>query len=359
MPSNQTALVPQKATRKNSEAKAGALIRIPQGMPDTISWWAEQYFRFEVTTTSSSQKVQQRDLSLFVNYMIEEEGSDKRIVWSPRLSKAFQVYLRNSVLDGKRRWSDRTVNRIMAHLKTFARWIHKLRAFPLGNPMEKIKLQALGTGLEVERALTPAERRKVLDAADLLVEIGGRSRDRSRYRGTERPKRKGYRALRNRAIIYSLVETGMRRAAATNLDVDDIDFNKKTVTVEEKGGVGHSYQISNEGLQAIRDYLERERPQDNEKWHSPALFLSPSTNPNGNGRLTVKVINDVWNEVAEIASVEGRTPHSARHAMGKHIMEKTGNVAAVQRQLGHKNAAYSIQYSRITAEELGKVINDR
>jgi integrase len=67
----------------------------------------------------------------------------------------------------------------------------------------------------------------------------------------------------------------------------------------------------------------------------------------------------VWNEVLEIAGVEDKTPHSARHAMGNHIMEKTGNVAAVQRQLGHKNAIYSMEYSRITAEELREVINDR
>jgi hypothetical protein len=29
-------------------------------------------------------------------------------------------------------------------------------------------------------------------------------------------------------------------------------------------------------------------------------------------------------------------------------MDKTGNVAAEQRQLGHKNASFSLQYSRIT-----------
>jgi integrase len=45
--------------------------------------------------------------------------------------------------------------------------------------------------------------------------------------------------------------------------------------------------------------------------------------------------------------------------MGKHIMERTGNIAAVQRQLGHKNAVYSMQYSRITADELRDVINNR
>lgn len=355
MPTNASALVPQKATRNSS----GPLLQVPREFPDTVSWWAEQYFRFEVTTSSSSQKVQKRDIQFFVSYMLDEEGRDDRMAWSPRLSKVFHERMRKELVDGHRRWSDRTVNRVMAHLKTFAKWIHKLRPFPLGNPMEKIRLQPLGTGLEVERALTTSERRKILDAADLLVEIGGRSRDRGRYRGAERPKRKGYRALRNRAIVYTLIETGMRRAAVAGLNLQSVDFRKKTVTAEEKGGVEHSYQISNEGLQAIRDYVERERPQDDEKWRSPALFLSALTNPHGTGRLTPQVINDVWNEVLEIAGVENKTPHSARHAMGKHIMKKTGNVAAVQRQLGHKNAVYSMQYSRITADELRDVINSR
>ena len=59
------------------------------------------------------------------------------------------------------------------------------------------------------------------------------------------------------------------------------------------------------------------------------------------------------------AGVTDKTPHSARHAMGRHIIEKTGNVAAVQRQLGHKNAAYSLQYARITDEELNAVLDER
>jgi site-specific recombinase XerD len=44
--------------------------------------------------------------------------------------------------------------------------------------------------------------------------------------------------------------------------------------------------------------------------------------------------------------------------MGKHIMMKTGNLAVVQRQLGHKNAAYSMQYSRVSGEEIQNVVND-
>jgi len=257
MPAKQTALVPQIVAGKNRVA----LIRFNESFPDAISWWMEQYFQFEVTTALSSRKVQQRDLQSFLDFMFREERNDKRVAWSPRLSKSFQDYLRSVKVDGggKRRWNDRTVNRVMAHLKTFSKWVHKLRPFPLGDPMLKITLQAVGTGLDVERALTPSERRKILDAADLLLETGGRSKDRSRYRNTERPMHKTYRPYRNRAIVYTLIETGMRRVAITNLDLAGVDWKKRTVSVLEKGGVTQSYLISREGLAAIKAYVEMER----------------------------------------------------------------------------------------------------
>ena len=159
-----------------------------------------------------------------------------------------------------------------------------------------------------------------------------RSKDRNRYCGQERPQRKGYRPYRNRAMVYTLIETGMRRAAIRNLNLKDVNFKKRSVSAEEKGGRTHGYKISREGLAAIKDYVEKERAQDFKKWRSPALFLSPATSAHGNGRLNPKVINTAWNEVCRLAGVEGHTPHDARHAMGKHLIEKTGNLAAVQRQ---------------------------
>ncbi len=268
--------------------------------------------------------------------------------------------MRNTVKgDGSRYYGDRTINRILAHLRTCSKWIHKLRPFPLGDPMEKIKLFPVGAGLENERAITPAERRKILDAADILVEIGGRSSDRTRYAGKDRPRRKSYRPFRNRAIIYTMNETGMRRAAVVNINAEDINFEKHHITVGEKRGVRHQYQISSEGLEAIRDYIVEERDQDFEIWGSRTLFLASGGNSQSKGKLHPNSVNYIWREVCQVAGVRGKTPHSARHAMGRHIMEKTGNVAAIQRQLGHKNAAYSMQYARISAEELSKVLEDR
>lgn len=352
MPEN----LPQIATRNDEMS----LIRLPDGAPDSLQWWAERYFRHAVTTSQASQKVQRRDLDLFIRFLVAEEKTDERSAWTPRLSRDFQQHLKGTLTgNGQRQWSDKTVVRVLAHLKTFAKWIHKLRPFPLGNPMEKLKLPAVGIGLEVERAITPAERRRILDAADMLTSTGGRSRDRKRFRGQERPTRKGYRPWRNRAIVYALIETGMRRAAVTKLNLGDVDFERRTVSVEEKGGYTHTYQISREGAQAIRDYIENERGPDAERWQSGAVFLPAASVPKSTGRLDVWTVNQVWNAVCATANVSGKTPHSARHAMGKHIMEKTGNVAAVQRQLGHRNAAYSMQYARVTAEELKSVLDER
>ena len=92
---------------------------------------------------------------------------------------------------------------------------------------------------------------------------------------------------------------------------------------------------------------------------APFLFLPAFDIAKSKPQLAPKFINKVWNEVAEFAGVKGRTPHSARHGMGKHLIEKTGKISAVQRQLGHKNVAYSIQYTRTTGEELEEALNDR
>ena len=121
--------------------------------------------------------------------------------------------------------------------------------------MAKIKALPLTNSLEVERALSAGERRRLLDAADLLPVAGGLSRNRRLHSVEVRPRRKGYRCYRNRAMIYCLTETGMRRKAVTAINLSDVDFVKKKITVEEKGGMRHTYQINKEGLAAIRDYI--------------------------------------------------------------------------------------------------------
>jgi hypothetical protein len=156
--------VAQNTPRKH----AGALVPWRTGGQDGLGWWVAPYLRHAVTTRPASQQVQHRDLGLLLRSLQSEEGTDQRR--APRLARTFQQHLRQTLTpEGHRAWSDKTIQRILTHLKTFTTWGHTHEPFPLGPPMAAITLSALGTGLEVDRALTAAERRRLLNAADLLL----------------------------------------------------------------------------------------------------------------------------------------------------------------------------------------------
>lgn len=347
---------PLQITERNNYLPA----ELKSNQKSSLRTWLELYFQFEDNTSENSRKTKRRDLELFVLFLEDSTKADDVKLWTPRMTRLYIDKLKSTMKNDRRRWNDRSINRMVAHVKTFAKWIHKHNPFPLGDPTEKIRAIPTASTLEIERAVTKTERARILDAADNLVETGGRSSDRHRHRSKVRPRWKTYRPIRNRAIIYPLMETGMRRAAVVKLNINDIDESKRVIHVVEKGGVQQAYHISKEGLRAVLDYIDSEEYQtDSKKWQTSVLFLAPATSGHGNGRMRRAAINDIWNQVCKHAGVEGRTPHSARHAMGRHIMEKTGNVAAIQRQLGHKNPAYSMQYARITSDELKSVLDDR
>ena len=349
---------------QNASANADsprAVLQPPQ--TDSLDRWAEAYLHHQVTTSESSQREQRRDIGIFLRFVALEVSNQQRPCWTPRVSRAFVDHLRDLVTSsGQRRYSDRTLNRFFATLRPWARWIHKLAPFPLGDPMSEIKNLST-TPLDIERALTKRQRRALLDAADVLPVRAGRSKDRRRHRGAppeQRPRHRFSRPWRDRAIIYTLIETGMRRAAVTAIDLPDVDFEAGTVTTLEKGGHRHIYTISQQGLDAIDDYVEHERDDDNQTGLSPILFLpAREIRSNRTGRLSPRSISTVWSKRCEAAGVAGCGCHAARHAVGLHIIEKTGNPAAVQRQLGHRHPSTSLLYCRIRAEDLRALMDER
>lgn len=127
--SSDTEISAQIVSRKNMLLSA-----------DTISQWRDMYFDFQVTTNLDSQKVQRRDIERFIDFILHEVGNDHVVSWTPRNSSAFVIKLQKVIKeDGSRQWNDKTINRVVAHLKTFSKWIHKHKPFVLGDPMEKVK----------------------------------------------------------------------------------------------------------------------------------------------------------------------------------------------------------------------------
>ena len=260
-----------------------SLVTIPEAFPDTLTWWREQFFSLQFTTSEGSQKKQWRHIEMFIRFMLGTTGNEERKLWTPRLSRDFLTTLKKKT-DGTARATD-TIDNVLNHVRSFAKWIHHLKPFPFGNPMAKIKnvrsLKNWGS-----RSLTPQERNRMLDSADYLPISWGKSKDRERYglHPESRPTRKTARPYRNRAIIYTLIETGMRREAVTNIELEKINFREGTIEVIEKGDLEASYTITQAGLRAIEDYLEHERSEDSDLWGSPYLFLPAHQQTQSSGK---------------------------------------------------------------------------
>ena len=53
---------------QNVSGNNSGLVRVPVDRADSLRCWVEQYFAFEVSTAANSQRVQRRDLALFVSF---------------------------------------------------------------------------------------------------------------------------------------------------------------------------------------------------------------------------------------------------------------------------------------------------
>ncbi len=239
-----------------------------------------------------------------------------------------------------------------------AKWIHELQPFPLGEPTRKVKRipKNIKPG---DRAFDKQEKQRLLVAADLLVQQGGRSRDRHRYRDLgKRPQHKGYRPYRDRAIIYTFFGTGLRRAAVAGLTLLNLDRPNRTITYIKKGGATHTCKISREALAAIEDYEQHERVLDAPHFpNSDALFLPASTRTNSSGQLSPRMLNYIYDRIAAFAGVVGHRLHDTRHTTAKELLDKTNNPKLAQVQLGHDNIATTLEYLEPTLAELEEAVN--
>jgi site-specific recombinase XerD len=112
-----------------------------------------------------------------------------------------------------------TVNNHLASLAGFCRWVaaQTPEALPGGNPTSGVRTLALAP-LE-PRALTPAQVRSLKSVVDRLERFHapkGRRNDRGEAQHGHA------RAMRDRAIVYVLLSTGLRREELVTLDVTQV-----------------------------------------------------------------------------------------------------------------------------------------
>jgi len=150
-------------------------------------------------------------------------------------------------------------------------------------------------------------------------------------------KRRRLAILRNRAIVYTLFDTGLRVSELTSLKRDEIDRALKSSPLPEdvslqvvgKGGRWRTVWVAQESLQRIKAYLDaRDDPSD-------ILFLGSKKNSPITRQMVWKVVKD-GAEAIGVGDFTG--PHAFRHWLARQLFNDEDNpvpMEDVQALLGH------------------------
>jgi integrase len=328
--------------------------------PDSLTAWADRYHRFAVLGVRSDAVAQKTRLHLarFIAFFHDAYGHDRPSACLRRDVAAWQQQLVDAGL------APATVNNHLASLSAFTSWVcaHTPAVFPLGDPAKGIG--ELGLPPLEPRALSEAQVRSLKNLCDRLVRFHAK-RGR-RWAGKDATPHAKRRPRRDRALVFLLLSTGLRREELVTLDLDQVQphtpaalraARRATVTgVRGKGRSQRTVFLSLDARLALADYLEHERPADATE-ASTALLLAATTVAarRHDGRLAPRSVNLILEQIgrwhdAEVTDPARRLsplrPHDLRHTFAFALARTTGADAyELERRLGHRSQRYIQRYT--------------
>ena len=202
----------------------------------------------------------------------------------------------------------RSQARILSGLNSFYSFL-RLEGFTEENPMELIEGPKLGRKLP--EVLTVEEIDSLIDSFDMSL-----------------PE-----SQRNRAIIETMYDCGLRVSELVGLRISQIYFKDEYIIVEGKGSKQRLIPISQNALHEIKLYQKDRCHIIPQKGDEDILFL----NRRG-GRLSRVMIFYIIKKQCETCGIQKNiSPHTLRHSFATHLLEGGANLRAIQQMLGHES----------------------
>lgn len=170
------------------------------------------------------------------------------------------------------------------------------------------------------------------------------------------------RAMRDRAFLLVLADTGLRVHEACNLRRGDIDWNEGRAIIIGKGDKQAVIRFTSHAMKAIKDYLSLRAALDGGSGKQLASLPVFARHDKGAGRKIKSITpttgrNIVTERVEQILGKEavGKiTPHSFRHYFVTTILRGSGNLKLAQELARHSNMQVTQRYAHLSDDELDK-----
>lgn len=156
---------------------------------------------------------------------------------------------------------------------------------------------------------------------------------------------------RDYAILFLLLNTGIRVSECVALDLNDLNFIENSMIVVRKGKKEHILYFDDNVKESLIDYIEHERPTYVSDEKEPALFLSTQKK-----RMAVRSIQEMVKKYAnEIITNKKITPHKMRSTYGSALYNEVGDIRLVADVLGHSDINTTARHYAATADERRKM----
>ena len=156
---------------------------------------------------------------------------------------------------------------------------------------------------------------------------------------------------RDYAVLTLLLRTGIRVSECVSLDINDFNFDEKSMRVVRKGKKEQMLYFDEQTKEALLDYIDFERPSYTDSDDEPALFLSSRKR-----RLSVRSIQDMVSKYSEATLINKKvSPHKMRSTYGTALYNKTGDIRLVADVLGHKDINTTAKHYANIEEEHRKI----
>ena len=152
--------------------------------------------------------------------------------------------------------------------------------------------------------------------------------------------------VRDRMVIMTFYETGIRLSELIGLDDSMVDFSNRQLKVTGKRNKQRVIPFGEELLATFRDYMKCRDKEVNRQ--SEALFVSAK----GQRMTSSQVREAVRKNLSKVCTLKKRTPHVLRHTFATAMLNNKAGIESVKKLLGHESLSTTEIYTHTTFEQL-------
>ena len=270
------------------------------------------YLRFEKRSSEHTILAYQTDLTQFTEFLELKTISELNELTSLNI-RSWIVYL---IDEGQ---SNRSVNRKIATLRTFYKWLRK-QNLVVNNPMTKIQ------GPKNEKRLPVFAKESDLES-DKLADLFANDFD----------------GMRDALMVELFYQTGIRLNELINLK--ETDINEQSIKVLGKRNKERLIPISSELYNQIEKFsFHKVKILGNTKF---LLVLN-----NGNKLYPTFVYRKINSYLSKATNLDKKSPHVLRHTFATHMLNRGSGLETLKDLLGHANLAATQVYTHNSFAQL-------